>query len=477
MFKRIALILLLACEGLYPQPEPVNDGHIPNFWSGSISLGPIQIPVSIFLEENLEGLLKGNFYCAEYKLSELPLEKVVFENGLFHFELPPLNAIFHGTLSPFEITGQFKQSGFRFPATLKPISQIPNCLRRPQEPKPPFPYKTQEIIFENKIEKTILSGTLTLPDSEGPFLAVLLVAGSGPNDRNEEILGHKPFLVLADHLTRQGIAVLRFDKRGVGESTGEYDTATIQNFAEDVLCGIEYLSDRSEIDPSRIGLIGHSEGSIISSMVAANSEKVAFIVLMGGPAVTGEELLYAQGISIDRSKGMSEELIAWECRLTRAMFSIIKSECEILAAESLLKKCVSVHLADLSDQLKKELEANRDEYTCSIHTDAAINQMNTLSFRYFLTCDPSDFLRQIKVPVLALNGELDHQVVSHQNLPAIAKALEDGGNQNFTVLELSSLNHLFQTCQTGAIYEYENIEETISPRALSTISDWLRSQL
>jgi uncharacterized protein len=348
------------------------------------------------------------------------------------------------------------QSGASSQSTAKSTA-----LNRPQEPKKPYPYDEEEVGYENKRDGVKLAGTLTLPRGKGPFPAVLLITGSGSQDRNESLLGHKPFLVLADYLTRQGIAVLRVDDRGVGGSSGSVPNSTTENFAADVMAGIEFLKTRKEIDPKQIGLIGHSEGGLIAPMVAAQNDDVAFIVLMAGTGLTGEETLYQQGALILKAGGASAEQLAKQRATQESMFKILKWEKDPLTIEKRLHEALS---SSLTEEEKKKAEQA---------IAAQIKLVNTPWFCYFLTLDPRPVLRKVKCPVLAINGENDLQVPANKNLREIEAALKAGGNKDLTIVRLPKLNHLFQTSETGSPNEYIKIEETIAPVALRTIGDWI----
>lgn len=322
----------------------------------------------------------------------------------------------------------------------------------------PVAYHEQEVTYENAKEAVTLSGTLTTPLGKGPFPAALLIHGYGAQTRDDEILGHKVFYVLADHLTRQGLAVLRFDKRGVGKSTGCYEIATSEDFASDVLAGIEFLKTQPQINHSHIGLIGHSEGGLIAPMAASKSNDVAFIVMLAAPAVNGEELLYEQGELILRSTGASAEEIAKDRLLREHLFAIVKQESD--------KEKAQIQIQEI---LAKEVTPEKMN---ELRSEIAL--LNTSWCRFFLTYDPAKTLSEINIPLLALNGTCDVQVSARQNLPVIAKALEN--NTACTIVELPSINHLFQTCTTGALSEYGQIEETIAPTVLNTISSWILEQ-
>jgi pimeloyl-ACP methyl ester carboxylesterase len=327
---------------------------------------------------------------------------------------------------------------------------------RPQDPKPPFPYSQEEVAYESLEQGVKLAGTLTIPDSTGPFPAVLLITGSGSQNRNEEIMGHKPFLVLADYLTRRGIAVLRVDDRGVGGSSAGPPTATSLNLVQDVLGGVAYLKSRKEINPGKIGLIGHSEGGIIAPIAANQSPDVAFIVLMAGSGVKGEDLLLEQGRLLMHANGAGEELIQENAKVQKMLFNVIKSTSDKEAAEKQIREFLSTVNPAIRDTALSQMNMALSPWMC-----------------FFVTYDPRTALLKVKCPVLAINGEKDLQVPPRQNLPAIENALRAGGNKDFKVVELPGLNHLFQTCKTGTVSEYSQIEETISPTALELIGSWI----
>ncbi len=335
---------------------------------------------------------------------------------------------------------------------------------RPQEPKSALSYDVEEVRYSSLTADATLAGTLTLPRSEKPSPAVLLIAGSGRIDRDETVFGHKPFWVLADHLTKQGFAVLRVDKRGVGQSTGNYDVATTEDFAADALSGVEYLKTRKEVDAKQIGLIGHSEGGLIAPMIAIKSNDVAFIVLMAAPCVTGEAILYAQEALISRGMEIAEEQISHQLDFQSQVLSVIKKESDLEKAEKLIGEIITKQLANLP---KEEQQASADAM------EAQMKRCNSRWFRYYLTYDPTVSLKHLKIPVLVMGGQLDSQVSPKQNLPVIAKILEEAGNRNYRIIEFPKLNHFFQTCETGSILEYGIIEETIAPVVLETLSNWI----
>jgi pimeloyl-ACP methyl ester carboxylesterase len=330
-------------------------------------------------------------------------------------------------------------------------------LKRPQNPVKPYPYHDEDVSYENKAQNITLAATLTIPQGKGPFRGVVLITGSGPQDRDESLLGHKPFLVLSDYLTRHGIAVLRADDRGVGKSTGIFAKGTTADFATDAEAGVAYLKTRPEIDPHRIGLVGHSEGGVIAPMVAARNKDVAFIVMMAGTGVPGDQILPAQGEAIEIAMGKSPEQAAKNAANEKEMLRLVETEKD----DAILQK-----------ELKEKMAGEVPEAQIGLQ----ISQITSVWFRYFLTYDPATALRKVTCPVLAINGSLDKQVLPSQNLPAIRKALADAGNQHAEVDELPGLNHLFQTAKTGSPTEYSTIEETMSPVALDKTATWILKQ-
>ncbi|NGX37154.1 MAG: Esterase EstD [Chlamydiae bacterium] len=445
-------------------------------WSGELDIGPMKLTLVLHAMEDQAGNLIAKIDCLEQNMLGVPVNAISFQNSSLKFEMSSLKADFEGIFKKGqnEISGKFNQAGLSLPLTFRPGTQVAEPLKRPQEPIQPFPYKEEEVAYQNPLaEGVTLSGTLTLPKGSGPFPVVLLIAGSGALNRNEEVCGHKIFLVLADHLTRQGIGVLRVDKRGVGKSTGNYEIATSEDFAKDVIAGIEYLKTRKEVNPDQIGLIGHSEGGLVAPMAATKTKDVAFIVLMAGLGVNGEEILLTQGSLIQKADNVPEEHVLLEHELRSDLFKVIKEESNLKIAEKRLREVYAKHLASLPQSQRKEAGENSYEKIIEETLESSIKRVNTPWFRFFLTFEPSNALQQIKAPLLALNGELDLQVQPAQNLPVISKALEEAGNQDYTIAELPRLNHLFQTCETGALTEYAKIEETISPKALNLISDWI----
>ncbi len=480
----VSVILTLAGPGCISQPTPQSDNSkqndtndknvegiksIEGLWMGSLKLpNGIELRLLFNISTKTDGSISATMDSLDQGAKGIPVEAATYKNGSLRIEVKSIKGTFEGTLEADgkTIDGKWEQGGLDLPLVLNHIDKAPD-LRRKQDPVKPYPYVEEDVVYENKGAGVKLAGTLTLPRSEGQFPAVILITGSGSQNRNEEIFGHRPFLVLSDYLTRHGIAVLRVDDRGVGGSTGNFSQATTEDFAGDVFAGIEYLKSRTEIDPNRIGLIGHSEGGIIAPIVAVRSQDVAFIVMMAGTGLTGEEILYSQSTLINRVEGASNETIARNEALMKKTFSIVKEEQNNTVAEEEIRKLMNAEMANMSEEEKKlsgYSEAN---------LDTQIKAILSPWMRFFLTYDPKPTLMKAKCPVLAINGEKDLQVPPEENLRAIEDALKAGGNKDYTIKEMSGLNHLFQTAQTGSPTEYAKIEETISPAALEFIGNWI----
>ncbi len=346
---------------------------------------------------------------------------------------------------------------------------------RPQEPVPPLPYQTELVRFENTREGIHLAGTLSLPFGEGPYPAIVLITGSGPQDRDETIAGgHKPFLILADYLTRRGIAVLRYDDRGVAGSSGDFASATMPDFASDARAAVEYLQSRQVIDSKRIGLVGHSEGGAVAPMVSiAMPGEIAFLILLGSSGIPGEQIFYLQDAVQSRAAGVDEAAIERSRARKEQIFNILKDESDLSVAKEKLRNLMKT--MPMTADEKAEIEAS------GVNINRLINQqirlLNTAAIRFFLTYDPIPALKQVNVPVLAITGENDLQVPPAENLPPVEAALADGNSPHYSVRELKGLNHLFQSSETGLASEYAQIKETFAPSALEVIGDWVEEIL
>ncbi len=401
--------------------SPVKASEFTGAWQGDLDLGLAALWLIVHIENGPNGT-KAPLDSPDQEGPAVPASSAQIDGAFLTMEWKGIDAAYKGRLNNDHtvIEGLFTQGAIEQELTLKPVKDAAELVRRrPQTPVKPYPYREERVHYLNPSGRIRLGATLTIPAGRGPFPAAILIAGSGPLDRDEDVNGHLVFLVLSDYLTRHGFAVLRADKRGVGESTGDFSEALTTDFASDVEAGVSYLKTRKDVDAHKIGLIGHSEGALIAPMVAAKrSGDVAFLVLMAGPGVPGDEFAAEQTRTLMEARG------------------------EALGA------------------------------------DVPVNgylpfQPNTPWLRAFLTIDPADALRKVACPALAINGSKDRQVLPGPNLAGIRTALESGGNPHFEVQELPGLNHLFQTAETGWPREYGHIEETIAPAALDKISSWI----
>jgi hypothetical protein len=442
-----------------PAPRAAKPTDIDGTWMGRLNTGAITLRI-VFKIVNTPDGLTATLKSPDQSPAWMHATSVTRSGSALTIAIKPIGAAFEGKIGADlgTITGTFTQGGSPLPLVLTRVKDESALeQRRPQNPVKPYPYREEDVTYANKAAGDTLAATLTIPPGKGPFPAVLLIVGSGPHDRDETLMGHKPFLVLSDYLTRKGIAVLRADKRGVGKSTGDCAAATTADFASDAEAGVAYLKTRSEIDPHRIGLIGHSEGGIVAPMATVADPDVAFIVMMAGSGVPGDQIIVEQARLIELAGGASKEKADEDAAKERDVLAIVVKEKD----QALLENDLGIKL--IADG------------TPEAQVGTQVKALTSPWFRFFLTYDPATALRKVTCPVLAINGEKDLQVPPALNLPAIRKALEDGGNKHFEVDELPGLNHLFQTAKTGAPSEYGEIEETISPVALDKIASWILS--
>jgi pimeloyl-ACP methyl ester carboxylesterase len=424
-------------------------------WQGSLEAGAVKLRVGLHISKNDKGEWSSTFDSIDQGAMGIPSKTTTVSGATLHFEMPAMHLSFDGKLSAdgSQIAGTMTQ-GVGLPILFKRVEKIV-ALNRPQNPNPPFPYDAVEVSYENKLGK--LAGTLTIPKGSGPFPAAILITGSGPENRDEEIFGHKPFLIIADYLSRRGIAVLRLDDRGVGGSAGNSTRETIGEMADDVLSGVDFLKGRKEINARKIGVIGHSEGGIVGPLAASRSSDIAFVVMLAGTGVTGEQVMYLQAELIAKASGATDADVARNRVLQEALFKVARTDQdETTALETFRADWQKAHGAAPAPVLESQLKS-----------------VLAPEIRSFAFYDPAESLRKLKVPVLALNGSRDVQVPPSQNLPAIAAALKAGGNPDFETVELPGLNHLFQTCQKCTVAEYGTLEETFSPKALDVLGEWL----
>ena len=439
-------------------------------WNGALKVQGTQLRL-VFNVTKTDSGFSSTMDSPDQGAKGIPTTTTSFENSILKITIASAKIEYEGTLGQDNvIVGTFNQGGQSFPMNLSKEKIEKEKFVRPQEPTKPYSYYSEDITFENKKAGINLAGTLTLPKKEGVFPVVILISGSGPQNRDEELLGHKPFLVLSDYLTKNGFAVFRYDDRGTALSKGDFKTATSADFATDVESAILYLKTRKEINNKKMGLIGHSEGGLIAPMVASKSKDVAFIVLLAGTGIQGDQILLLQQKLIGKATGVSEEDLQKNELTNRKAFDIVNKSNNLEQLKS-----------DLTNFIKKELKDNPNsgkptEMSDDDFVDLQVKQIATPWMQYFIKYDPAPVLQKVKCPVFAINGEKDLQVPPKENLEAIKKALTKGGNNKVTTKVFPNLNHLFQECKTGSPDEYASIEQTFSPTALTEVLKWLQTQ-
>jgi fermentation-respiration switch protein FrsA (DUF1100 family) len=455
----LCILLLLASLSIYAQ-------KITGSWSGSLKIpnGQINIIFNISKEE-------GNHQVAmdipAQNVRGMKANSVTVEEKKMTVNFDLIKSVYVGEFSnDSTISGEWQQNGFKFPLNFTKNNSKDAGPKRPQTPQPPFPYSEKKVRFENEKAGVTLGGTLTIPNGNGTFPAVILVSGSGPQNRDSELFGHKPFAVIADHLSRNGIAVLRYDDRGVGTSTGDFGKATTYDFAEDAAAALDYLRKEEKVRHSKVGLVGHSEGGLIGPIVASGKNRPDFLVLLAAPGMEIDQLMLEQARLISGAAGASAEMIKHQTDANAKVFTLIKS-------------------GPIADSTKRKIE---DHYVSligiqtngTVSEDAAKKQAQQITRQFltpwfvaFLNHKPREYLAKISGPVLALNGSQDLQVPAKQNLEGIREIVGKNKKAKLTAQELPGLNHLFQTANTGSVSEYGEIEETFSPTALKIITDWI----
>ncbi len=467
MSKVRLLVLPFVCLFLLVSGCKSKAKGVEGLWQGTLKVPGGELRIVFHVNKAADGKLTATLDSPDQGARGIPAEECTFRNGKLTLAVKTINGGYEGTLkNDSTIEGAWKQSGMSLPLQLKRIEKLEEA-RRPQEPKKPYPYKEEEVSFVNKAAGITLAGTLTSPQTGGPFPAVVLITGSGPENRDEEVFGHKPFLVLADYLTRQGIAVLRCDDRGIGKSGGDSHAATTVDLATDALAAFGYLQTRKDIDPKRIGLLGHSEGGVIAPIVANEAPDVAFVVLMAGTGLPGDSILMLQSWLAAKAEGAADTTLAKNAVVERTTLNIVKNERDTAVAAARLRPLLKQEMAQMSPNDSQALNSSDQA------VEQQVKQVLSPWFRYFVSYDPRPALRKLKQPVLAINGSKDVQVAPKENLAAIEAALKAGGNKDYVVKELPGLNHLFQTANTGGISEYAKNEETISPSALQVMGDWI----
>ncbi|GAB3008486.1 alpha/beta fold hydrolase [Niabella terrae] len=425
-------------------------------WMGNLDLtGGMQLPLVLHIQQKGTGLA-ATLDSPAQGAKGIVVDSISFKEDSLRVTINQIGMRYTGGLVTADsMTGIFSQMGARLSLSLARSRDSVFRYNRPQQPRPPFNYRVEEISLTNAVQSVTLAGTLTTPSDKKDFPVVVLITGSGAQDRNETLFGHEPFWVIADYFARHGIGALRLDDRGIGGSSGDFSTATSADFAMDINAAVEWLSAKGY---ENIGLVGHSEGGMIAPMVAAANPKLRFIILLAGPGVRGAELLETQMAALNRAAGMSEDAVAVSVAQTKKRNALI----------------LQYQDADLENKLRTTLQQQ-------LHIDSAddsrldqqIKVLTSPWYQYFIRFNPQDYLSKLQLPVLALNGSLDLQVTADENLAGIRSSLERAGNKHFETRKLEGLNHLFQQAKTGTIAEYASLDQSFAPEVLELMRQWI----
>jgi len=459
----VTIILLAVC---------LKAQNITGTWYGALDVRGKSLPVVFHISKTGDNY-QTTMDIPDQMANGLPFDSTAMTGNKVHMVATKFGMSFTGTYMPDsnKINGLMSQgpnSSVLSLTTSKPevTAAIPNP--RPQDPVT-YPYKREEVSFTNTKASVRLAGTLTMPENGKATKIVVMITGSGPQNRDEEVVqfNHRPFLVWSDWLTRNGIAVLRYDDRGIGASTGVFGTSTSEDFSGDVEAAISYIQSRDDLKNLSIGLIGHSEGGMIAPMVASHNSAVKFIVLLAGPGLPVSQLMMQQSKDQMRLSGAPDSAIAKSMELNKKMYATINAS-KNLSSTELAKKLDTIMRAELKQLPEAALGGQSEDEMVK----TSIATLTSPWYRYFIAFDPAVYLSHTKCPVLAMNGTLDMQVGS-DNLKAIKENLQKAGNKNVQIVPLDGLNHLFQKATTGSVAEYGQITETVNPIALKTVTEWI----
>lgn len=444
MKTKILTILLLSFQFIFSQ-------EITGSWKGELDVQGMKLPLIIHIKK--EGVnLVSTLVSPKQGATNIPITKTTFDNNQLVFDVSSIGIKYSGKYTNETINGIFKQGAMEIPLIFikQNENEISETLKRPQTPKEPYIYNTEDVLFLNSKDKNTLAGTISEPknfNKQSPIL--VMITGSGKQNRDEELFGHKPFAVIADDFAKKGIATLRIDDRGIGGSSKGTIDETSYNYAMDINASVEFLLAKGY---KNIGLIGHSEGGMIAPIVANINKKVSFLVLMAGPGTSIDELLVKQNYLALKLNGMTEENLQKDLKSNQKIYSFIKNY-----SGNDYEKDLDLFLNNGEEKISKQM----------------IGQLKNSWFRYFINFNPDNYLSKVKIPVLAINGSLDFQVPAKDNLEAIKKSLTKVNNKKFETYEFEGMNHLFQECKTGSFSEYAQIEQTISPKVLDKMSSWI----
>ena len=469
---------------------------ITGVWNGSLHVQLKEIPIVFHIARDSGGKLIATFDSPSQNAFNLPISEVITKADSVIVMIAILNGKYAGILGGDKkvIDGQWFQGGGSLPLTVTKTSDTATVKQRqrPQTPTPPFPYQTRDVEYWNADKSIQYGATLTFPGADqgnggtvqgnasaGPgnpdkktFPAVILITGSGQQDRDETLLGHKPFAVIADQLTRKGFLVLRVDDRGIGKTTGDFSKATSLDFVKDVEAGLDFLETQPEVNKEKIGLIGHSEGGMIAPIVAGERKDVQFIVLLAAPGIPIVDLMQEQSAAVSVAEGRTPAEAKASATLLRIIWDEVKKNQDTATTFQNIRMRIGAWAKTVDTATLAKIRS-RNTIPIDEQIRQAMDAMGTVWYRYFMAFNPQPYLQKLHCKVLALNGSKDVQVIASSNLAGIRAALQKSDSRQYDVIELPGLNHLFQTCTRCSPSEYEDLEETFSPKAIGIMNDWL----
>ncbi len=428
-------------------------------WKGEVEVSGQKLLLVFNIQKDSAGKWNGTFESPMQTAQKFAINQIRIEQDSIWMDVKTIGLVYAGFLDRDKdvMKGVMKQGPFESAMILVRSENEQSGLSRKQDVFPPYSYTEEEVQFKNSAGNALLTGSLTYPKSGGPFPAVVLVNGSGQQNRDSEVFGHRPFKVLADHLTKNGFAVLRYDDRGVGGSKGEVNLATTIDFASDANAAVDFLSKKTNINGEKIGIIGHSEGALIAEIVASESNKVKYIALLSGPVIKGDSLLILQSYALGKVGGLSETALDANKANNRKLYNILLED-----------ESPKVLAASLEEELIHQNNGN------PLTPDMKIKLSPMMSpwFRTFLRIDPAYYLKQVKVPIFASFGGKDVQVPANENIYCLQRLHLN--TTDVTIKDYPNLNHLFQNAQTGKIEEYFENSESFNEQLMDDLTKWLK---
>ncbi|MBA2250198.1 MAG: alpha/beta fold hydrolase [Chitinophagaceae bacterium] len=452
-----------------------NTPGVTGTWEGKIQVG-VELRIVFHFTKDSSGAISGTSDSPDQGVKGIPCSNIILRNDSLFLEVPSIHGSYNGKFMSDSIIKGVLTQGRSIDLNLKKTDKV-SVLLRPQTPKPPYAYNSDDVEYDNADKTLHYGATITTPKGAGPFPAILLITGSGAQNRDEEILGHKPFAVIAHYLTTRGYIVLRVDDRGMGKSSQGSLSATTADFAKDVNTSLNYLKNRKDVNINHLGMIGHSEGGMIAPMVATQRNDIDFIIMLAGPGEKISKLMEDQNAAIMLSAGMSKEMTDAYIKLYHNLIPVIVQAKNPEEAKIKLYKEVGAWRKTTPQNIVMATTGITNDSLQRQFVNAFASSLGAPWYKYFLQFDPSIYLTKLHCKVLALNGDKDIQVISQPNLAAIKAALKKSKSPAYVVKEMPGLNHLFQHCKKCTVKEYGELEETFSPEVLQIMGDWLNENV